>query len=162
MKFENVTGSTVRLPERKTKDSAGYDFYLPKGVTINAGEIKLIPLGVKAYMQGSMVLKVYPRSSLALKKYLMIPNSVGIIDADYYNNPSNEGEIHLPLYNMGMNDINLEAGERVCQGIFEKYYIVDNEKEITNTRNGGWGSTGKGQEQEMPNEEINDLDGMIK
>jgi dUTP pyrophosphatase len=134
---------TFDLPKRSTKFSAGYDIALIADVTIEPGQIELGVTGVKAYMQADEVLKMYPRSSLPKRYHITIPNNVGIIDKDYYSNPDNDGAIFVSLYNFGQDTITIKKGERVAQGIFSKYLINPNEKEISQTRNGGFGSTGK-------------------
>ena len=138
--FECVSGYQVELPKRATKNSAGYDFCTIDTIKINPGEIVLVKTGIKAYMLNDEVLKIFPRSSLALKK-LTLPNNVGIIDSDYYNNSKNEGHIFIPLYNFSDEAIIINQGEKIAQGIFEKYLIIDNEEEIANERQGGFGST---------------------
>ncbi len=75
------------MPERKTELSAGYDFCLPEEVTLEPGKLQLVPTGVKAYMQAGEWLGMHIRSSMAVKKRLMLVNNVGIIDADYYITP---------------------------------------------------------------------------
>ena len=109
------------MPERKTKMAAGYDIYLPEDVTLEAHKLKMVPTGVKAYMQDDEFLGVHIRSSIAIKKGLALVNNVGIIDADYYNNEDNEGHIMLGLFNTTDSDVTLPKGERVAQGIFYKY-----------------------------------------
>jgi len=94
-------------------------------------------------MQDDEVLKIYPRSSLAKKYGLTLSNNVGIIDKDYYNNPDNEGHIMISLRNFGRKDIMLRKGERVAQGIFERYLVSPFEDDVNTERNGGFGSTGK-------------------
>lgn len=129
------------LPERKTKGSAGYDISCSKDIIIEPQTFKFVPTGIKAYMQEDEVLEVYPRSSLSFKKHLVKLNSVGIIDSDYYNNPDNEGEIMLILYNYGNDSVEIKKGERIAQGLFMKYLVVDND-DIKAKRLGGLGSTG--------------------
>ena len=129
------------LPERKTKGSAGYDISCSKYIIIEPQTFKFVPTGIKAYMQEDEVLEVYPRSSLSFKKHLVKLNSVGIIDSDYYNNPDNEGEIMLILYNYGNDSVEIKKGERIAQGLFMKYLVVDND-DIKAKRLGGLGSTG--------------------
>lgn len=129
------------LPERKTKGSAGYDLSCAKDITISSHNFAFVPTGIKAYMQNDEVLQVYPRSSLSFKKQLVKLNSVGIIDSDYYNNPDNEGEIMLILYNYGEKDVFIKKGERVAQGIFMKYLTADDDNNNIK-RLGGLGSTG--------------------
>jgi len=136
-------GPYRRLPERSTKFSAGYDFYNPEIVTIPAHSLKLIKTGIKAKFPNDKVLKLYNRSSNPKKKGVMLANSVGIVDADYYGNPDNDGEIGFMFYNFTNTDTVFEAGDKLGQGIFENYFTVTNEMEITAERVSGFGSTGK-------------------
>ena len=133
----------IYLPQRKTGASTGYDFASAEAVVIPAGECALVPTGVKAYMQRDEVLLIYIRSSTALKKRLMLMNSVGVIDADYYGNAENEGHIYIPLCNCGKEAVHIAAGERIAQGIFTRYLTVDGDTAGQgNVRAGGFGSTG--------------------
>ncbi len=142
--FEVVTkfkNQEIELPKRKTNGSAGYDFSAAVDVDLKPKQITFVTTGVKAFMAKDEVLQMYPRSSLSFKKKLIKANSVGIIDSDYYNNPDNEGEIMLILYNFGDEVVNIQKGERIAQGIFTKYLTVDNDQ--TNMKRlGGFGSTG--------------------
>ena len=135
----------VNLPERSTAHSAGYDFVSPKKYVIYPKESVKIPLGVKAYMLENEYLALYVRSSLGIKKGLMLMNTVGIIDSDYYNNPDNEGEIIACLYNTGDDPVTIEAGERIVQGIFNTYLVTDQDAakryKQFRQRTGGIGST---------------------
>lgn len=142
--FEVVTkykDSNIKLPQRKTSGSAGYDFESAVTIEIEPKQIAFVSTGIKAFMQNDEVLQMYPRSSLSFKKKLVKANSVGIIDSDYYNNPDNEGEIMLILYNFGEEKVLVTKGERIAQGIFMKYLTV-NDSEIKKKRLGGFGSTG--------------------
>ena len=117
----------IHLPERKTGASTGYDFAAAEMVEIASGECALVPTGVKAYMQPDEVLLIYIRSSTALRKRLMLMNSVGVIDADYY----------------GKGTVQIAAGERIAQGIFTRYLTVDGDSAGRgHARAGGFGSTG--------------------
>ena len=89
----------VRLPERSTSKSAGYDFFLPENTVCKAHEITLVKTGMKAYMEDDDVLLLYNRSSNPKKKGLMVANGVGVIDSDYVDNPDNEGEIGVLFRN---------------------------------------------------------------
>ena len=129
------------LPMRKTNYSAGYDFYLPEDVVLKAGKVNIVPTGIKAYMQDTEYLGVHLRSSIAMKMCLTMINNQGIIDSDYYNNEENEGHILIALINMGKEEVQLEKGERVAQGIFSKYLIATDD-DATGIRTGGIGSTG--------------------
>lgn len=137
-KYEDII-----IPKRSTKFSAGYDFYMPYDLTIKKNEVVLIPTGIKAMLNSDEFLGIYIRSSLGFKYNLRMCNQVGIIDSDYYNNSSNEGHIFVKLKNEGDNDIILKKYDRYVQGIIQKYYIVDNEKEIEDIRVGGIGSSGR-------------------
>lgn len=142
--MENNKEKTIvfNMPERSTKNSAGYDFYNPVAVTCKSKEITMIPTGIKAQFPENEVLLIFNRSSNPKKKGLIIPNGVGVIDADYYNNPENEGEIAFLFYNILEEDVVIKAGEKLGQGIFVKFAKVDND--ITNgMRQGGFGSTGE-------------------
>ena len=133
----------IIIPKRSTKFSAGYDFYRPYDLTIKKNEVVLIPTGIKAMLNSDEFLGIYIRSSLGFKYNLRMCNQVGIVDSDYYNNTSNEGHIFVKLKNEGDNDIILKKYDRYVQGIIQKYYIVDNEKEIEDIRVGGIGSSGR-------------------
>lgn len=137
----NLNQKEIILPKRSTVFSAGYDFYSPIDCVIGGGEQKSIPSGVKAYMLSDEVLKIYPRSSMGVKKHLILPNTVGIIDSDYYNNPSNEGHIMIFLYNYGNAPQVVHKGDKIAQGIFQKFLISDDVPD--DSRAGGIGSTGE-------------------
>ena len=91
-------------------------------------------------MQEGEVLLLYVRSSVGIKKGLVLANGTGVIDADYYYNESNDGNICLALRNETDTDITLKAGERVMQGVFVPYLVADDDT-TTETRTGGIGST---------------------
>ena len=132
------------MPERKTQKSAGYDFCLPEDVVLEPGKLQLVPTGIKAYMQDGEYLGMHIRSSMAVKKRIMLVNNVGIIDADYYNNADNEGHIMLALLNTGDEALALPKGECVAQGIFYNYLVADGDEEAEKAvRGGGFGSTSK-------------------
>ncbi len=131
----------INLPKRATKGSAGYDLEAAIDVEIKAGEIVLVPTGLKVSMDQDDVLLVYPRSSLALKKGVMMANNVGVVDSDYYDNPNNEGHLMVPLYNFRTTDVSIQKGERIAQGIFQKYGITQDD-EAKGVRAGGFGSSG--------------------
>lgn len=133
----------VQLPVRADSRSAGYDFFSPIDVTILPKEKVLLWTNVKAYMQEDEVLEVYPRSSMGVKKGLMLANTVGIIDSSYYGNPDNDGNIGLALLNTSGAAIEIKRGERIAQGIFKKYLVADNDVTISEERKGGFGSTNK-------------------
>lgn len=145
-KFEFVEnmkeGSFLKLPERSTKSSAGYDFFNPTKVVCKSHEITMIPTGIKAQFPEEEVLLLFNRSSNPKKKGLIILNGVGVVDSDYYNNANNEGEMAFVFYNMLNEDVTLEAGEKLGQGIFMKYAKTDADT-AEGERTGGFGSTGR-------------------
>lgn len=143
--FEVVSSyldQSINLPKRNTTHAAGYDFEAAETFTLHPKEVVPISTGIKAYMQDDEVLKMYPRSSLAVKRNLMLVNSVGIIDKDYYDNPSNEGHIQILLRNFGDEAVTIQKGERIAQGIFTTFLLADNEEPSGPKRLGGFGSTG--------------------
>ena len=135
-----------KLPERSTKKSAGYDFFAMERFEIPPYEFGskpvMIPTGVKVYMPDDEYLMLVNRSSNPAKKFLVIPSSLGIIDADYANNKNNEGEMYFAFYNLSDLPVIIEKNDKLGQGIFCKYGITDNDN-ATAERNGGFGSTGK-------------------
>lgn len=142
-KKEHRFPTEIKLPTRSDPHSAGYDFYLPKDITILPRESILIFSDVKAYMQKDEVLKLYIRSSLAIKRGLILSNNVAIIDSSYYNNEDNDGNIGFALKNTTGKTIKLLAGERIVQGIFLKYLTADEDTITSKERTGGIGSSGK-------------------
>lgn len=144
-RFEWIPGFVsegLSLPRRQTGRAAGYDLPLGADVTIPAGEIVLAPTGVRAVCPPGEFLAIFPRSSLAQKKRLILANGVGVIDADYYDNPDNAGHILLPLWNLGPQDVFLARGERVAQAVFLAHRTVDDESPPGGARTGGFGSSG--------------------
>ncbi|MFP4656626.1 MAG: dUTP diphosphatase [Candidatus Woesearchaeota archaeon] len=144
--FEKVSrvayDEEIRLPERSTSGSAGYDFFAPYRIEVPAKSEILVRTGIKAYMEKDEALFVYPRSSQGIKKGLMLKNTVGIIDSDYYDNPDNEGEILCSLYNFSDKDVEIPKGAKMIQGIFQKILLADHDSQMKG-RNGGLGSTGE-------------------
>ncbi|MFZ2185625.1 MAG: dUTP diphosphatase, partial [Streptococcus parauberis] len=142
--FELVSAYTDEnlLPKRETTHAAGYDLKVAEPVTIKPGEIKLVPTGVKAYMQAGEVLFLFDRSSNPRKKGLVLINSVGVIDGDYYGNPDNEGHIFAQMKNISDQSVVLEPLERIVQAVFVPFLLVDGDQ-ADGVRTGGFGSTGR-------------------
>ena len=134
-------GSCTRLPERSTKKAAGYDFYNLEEVTIEPNEIKYVKTGVKATFPEDVALLLLNRSSNPKKKGLELANGVGLVDADYYNNPDNEGEIFFQVINFSPVNIILHKGDTIGQGIIRKYEITEDDI-AEGERISGFGSTG--------------------
>ena len=146
VKFEKVKRilEDIKLPERSTVNSAGYDFFAIEDVTLPAKQLTRVMTGVKCELMPDMVLILANRSSNPSKKGLMLANGIGVVDADYYNNSGNEGEIGLEFYNILDEDVIIKKGEKLGQGIITNFIKTENDY-ISNpnaTRVGGYGSTG--------------------
>ncbi len=149
--FEIVSAyndTEVRIPKRSTKHSAGYDFEACEDVLIPSIQVHgfvtpvLVKTGIKAYMQEDEYLQLANRSSNPIKRGLVMSNSIGVVDQDYYNNPDNEGHIMFQFMNFGESDLIIRKGEKIGQGIFLKYYRTDEDEVSSEIRSGGFGSTG--------------------
>lgn len=146
VKFEKVKRieEEIRLPERSTKNSAGYDFFAIEDITLPAKKLTRVMTGVKCELRPTMVLILANRSSNPSKKHLILANGVGIIDADYYGNPDNDGEMGFEFYNIADEDVIIKKGEKLGQGIITHFIKTENDhmSNPTATRVGGFGSTG--------------------
>ena len=147
--FEIAKGfedKNINLPIRKTKYSAGYDIEAAEDTVIPSFKKgmnpTLVKTGLKAYMQDDEMLLLYNRSSKKKKKGLIVSNSVGVIDKDYYENPDNDGHIMFAFYNIKEEDVVIKKGEAIGQAIFQKYLVTDDDV-AEGERVGGFGSTTK-------------------
>ena len=136
----------IHIPIRKTANSAGYDVEAAEDTVIPSFKKgmnpTLVKTGIKAYMADDEVLMLYNRSSNPKKKGLILANSVGVVDKDYYGNPDNDGHIMFAFYNIKDEDVTIKKGEAIWQGIFQKYFVADNDQ-AEGERLGGFGSTSK-------------------
>ena len=134
----------INLPVRKTKFSAGYDIEAAEEVVVPSFKKgmnpTLIKTGITAYMQDDEVLMLYNRSSNPKKKGLILANSVGVIDKDYYGNQDNDGHIMFAFYNVKDEDITIKKGGAIGQAVFQKYLVTDDDS-AEGERIGGFGST---------------------
>ncbi len=153
--YENMG---ITLPLRSTKNSAGYDFCAAEDIVIesyfkkvirsitekdeNPLKPTLVKTGIKSYMPEDEVLYIYNRSSNPMKKGLVLANSVGVIDSDYFENPDNDGHIMFAFYNFYPFDVTIKKGEKIGQGVFQKYLKADGDS-AEGERLGGYGSTGR-------------------
>lgn len=124
------------IPQRGTKQSAGYDLCSVEEHTIEPGQRQLVKTGLTVYMLPDEELQIRPRSGLALKKGITVLNSPGTIDSDYFPN-----EIGVILINHGDEPFKVNIGDRICQAVFSKYFITDNDQ-ASQERTGGFGHTG--------------------
>ena len=148
-KFEVVKQEAIqygvvpnKMPQRATKHSAGYDIYSPISTVIEPKTMQMIWTNIKASFNPDEVLILCVTSGMG-KRGIMVANTIGVIDCDYYGNVSNDGNLGFRLYNFSDEPYVIQAGDKIGQGIFLKYLTVDDEKEITATRVGGFGSTVK-------------------
>lgn len=146
--FEIVKGyedKGITLPVRKTKHSAGYDIAAAEDVVIPSYKpgIKptLIPTGLKAYCMEDEYFMLVNRSS-GPKKGLLMANSIGIVDSDYYGNVDNDGHFYFQYWNVSDHDLEIKKGDIIGQVIFQKFLITDDDN-AEGIRIGGFGSTDK-------------------
>ena len=142
-KLIEYTYNQLEKPKRATAKSAGNDCFSPISFKLNPSEEIKLPTGVKAYMQNNEVVEAYPRSGHGFKYYIRLANTVGVIDADYYDNSNNEGHIWIKLRNEGNKTIEVKQGEAICQFIFKNYLLADGDSFTGDDRVGGIGSTNK-------------------
>lgn len=129
----------IELPVRATSGSAGYDFRTPINCKLAVGQTIVIPTGIRCKMHNNYMLQLYPRSGLGFKYGMELVNTVGIIDADYYN-ADNEGHIMVKI-RPTMRTLQLKQGDKFAQGIFMPYGITKDD-DASGVRSGGIGSTG--------------------
>lgn len=161
-KFELINkNETELMPTRATKESAGYDLRAAQDVVIppllfsrdtpilysldretiredNKKVVVMVPTGVTFKGEVGDMLYIQPRSGIATKDLLLIPNSPGLVDNDYYPN-----EIKAALINLSSNAIEIKKGERIAQAVILNYQTVSDEEEVATERTSGFGSTGK-------------------
>lgn len=137
--MKKIDGITT-LPTKGSKESAGYDFYSKETIEIEPNGKHVFWSDVKSYMLSDEVLQIYVRSSIGIKKGLVLANGTGIIDSDYYSNINNDGNIGICLRNETTNIQTINSGDRIAQGIFLRYLTADN-IESEESRIGGIGST---------------------
>ena len=130
---------TLRLPERATAGSAGYDFYAPLDFELAPGDTVRIPTGVRARIEPGWVLMLFPRSGLGYKYRVMLNNTVGVVDSDYFD-ADNEGHIFIKLFNAGDRPLRVAAGEAFAQGVFLPFGLTEDDR-ADGVRTGGFGST---------------------
>ena len=135
----------INLPKRSTKNAAAYDVEAAEDITIPmfkpGMKPTLIPTGLKAYCQDDEWYMLANRSSGPKKGFLMA-NSIGIVDADYYGNESNDGHFYFQYINIADHDLEVKKGDVIGQVIFQKYLTIDDDA-AEGIRTGGFGSTDK-------------------
>lgn len=131
----------IKLPQRGTEHSVAYDIFCPIDTVIKPMDKQLIWTDIKAYFGTDEALLVNVRSSMG-KVPVVIANSQGWIESDYYQNPENDGNIGVNLFNLGKEDYVIKKGDRIAQCMFINYLVADSGNS-ENQRVGGIGSTGK-------------------
>ena len=136
----------IKLPKRATKYSAGYDFYVSDDTPLPPRGSTVIPTGIRWVCDKeedkNKVLQIYPRSGIGFRTGVRLMNTVGIIDADYWEG-NNEGHIMVKLYNPTDSYMHIKDGDAIVQGVITEYHTCDDEEEIVEKRTGGMGSTDK-------------------
>lgn len=137
----------IHIPIRKTANSAAYDIEAAEEVTIPmySPGVKptLIPTGLKAYCQVDEWYMLANRSS-GPKKGLVMANSIGVIDSDYYENETNDGHFYFQYFNFSDRDLIIKKGDVIGQVIFMKFLTTDDD-DAKGKRKGGFGSNDESQ-----------------
>ncbi len=120
----------IKIPQRDSDYTAGYDIFLLEDIKLEKNEIKKIPTGLKCYFGKDEVLLLVVRSSMGFKYNIRLCNQVGVIDADYYNNEDNEGHIWLMVKNEGDKSVEFKKGDAIAQGIFMKYLTTNSDETL--------------------------------
>lgn len=120
----------IKIPQRDSDSTAGYDIYILNDIKLEPNEILKIPTGLKCFFGKDEVLLLVVRSSMGFKYNIRLCNQVGVIDADYYNNKDNEGHIWLKIQNEGDTSVELHKGEAIVQGIFLKYLTTNSDETL--------------------------------
>lgn len=143
MNIKIVNQSKHPLPKYETLGAAGMDLRanLTEPITLGSLERMAIPTGLFVELPFGYEAQIRPRSGMALKQGLSVPNAPGTIDSDY------RGEIKVIVINLSKEDITLRDGDRIAQMVIAKHEHADwievTEIDPTNRGEGGFGSTGK-------------------
>jgi len=133
----------IHLPVRSTANAAAYDIEAATDITIppfHPGmKPTLVPTGLKAYCQPDECYFILNRSSGA-GKGVFLSNGVGLIDADYYENPENDGHFYVLVFNTLDHDLKIKKHDRIAQVVFQKFLLTDDDQAV-GIRKGGFGST---------------------
>ena len=169
MKFERVQKyPDAIIPVRSTAEAGGYDLFAAEDTIIPSyweimGKMReewengysfedilqqhpnwrptLVSTGVKIKLDSDKTFEISARSSLPRKRWMIVANAPGKVDADYYQNPTNDGEIFVQIINLSPIDQIIKKGEKFAQGSIHQFFLVDDDT-ATGERQGGFGSTG--------------------
>ena len=139
----------IKLPTRGTPGSAGYDFYSPISFTLHRNESIVVPSFIRFVInpgEDKYFLMMVPKSGLGFRYNMTFANTVGIIDSDYFltstDDSTDEGNILIDIINGNRDEMIVDKGQKICQGIILPFTTVANDEVIQKVRNGGIGSTG--------------------
>ncbi len=130
----------IKMPFRATKTSVAYDVFSPIDTVVKPGETQLIFTNVKAYFYDDEVLFLATTSKMG-KNGIILAQGIGVIESDYADNESNDGNLGYMLYNHSSNDYVIKRGDKIGQCWFQKFLVTENEVKPTAVRTGGFGST---------------------
>ena len=131
----------VPLPEYQTKGAAGFDLAASADMTIQPGEVTLVPTGLVIEVPDGHFLGVFARSSTPLKRGLMVANGVGIVDSDYCGP---KDEIKIEVFNFTAVPVTVRSGDRLAQGVILPIVRAEWREGQVGDRptRGGFGGTG--------------------
>jgi dUTP pyrophosphatase len=143
VRFQRLpTNPDLPLPERATPHAAGFDVRSAEvEFSLEPGEIRLVGTGLVMELPEYLECQVRPRSGLAVRHGVTLPNTPGTIDPDY------RGEVRVALINLGPEPVTIARGERIAQLVFARFETpaVDEVEAVSDTGRGagGFGSTGR-------------------
>lgn len=138
-----ICNQNAIIPTYAHDDDAGFDFYLPEDLEIEAHQTVIAKVGLKMAIPVGYELQIRPRSGLSFKTGLRVANAPGTVDSGYRD------EIGVICWNTSDDKIILKAGERIAQGVLNEiprgqFHIVEDITKVAGSnRNGGFGSSGK-------------------
>jgi len=119
--------SGLKLPARKTYNSAGYDLHAARTMTCHAGEVTIIPTGIRVSMENDECFVLYVRQSLPMNRHLMLSSGISILDGENTHSIFFGGHILVPILNFGRHDVVIRAGDPIAHGVFLKFLLSDND-----------------------------------
>jgi len=126
--------NNLKIPQRDSDATAGYDICLLDDIKISPNEILKLPTGLKCFFEKDEALLLVVRSSMGFKYNIRLCNQVGVIDADYYDNKDNEGHIWIKIQNEGDKEVSFNKGDAIVQGIFFKYLTTESDETLKQER----------------------------
>lgn len=133
--------AAASLPVYQTPGSAGFDLSASVAMTVDSGEVTLVPTGLVIEVPAGHFLGLFARSSTPLKRGLMVANGVGVVDSDYCGP---DDEIKIQVYNFTSSPVTINVGDRLAQGVIMPFVRAAWEEggATAGPSRGGFGSTG--------------------